>query len=311
MQRLNWLWLILLAFLLVGCASTSSTSTVNADGTWTRTLKLTVRDVPSFGDDQKEAKADIFSIPAGAEWNKSEKQGNGDTTTTLTRKFSAGEDPITDIVIKNKKGTKYKNFVVVRKLDGNRLEYYEKIVLVGDPPKRDESEQKSFEKDLREVLPAGKATEDEIKQISQRTETALVRLIFGPDDHLFGMMIMNLDGAIRRLRNKIGATETRILSEVLGNKLTQEERDGVVKGLLAKFDTQSVGQDTIPSPAGDPDSKDDQAQFIGMSAMVKLPGKVVETNGEIDEYTGEVYWDLTSNSADAGIVELRAVCQLP
>ncbi len=311
MQRLNWLWLLLIAFMLVGCASTSSSSTVNADGTWSRTLKLTVRDVPNFSEDQKEAKADIFAIPAGAEWNKSEKQGNGDTTTTLTRKFTAEEGPVTDIIIKNKKGTKYKNFVVVRKLDGNRLEYYEKIVLVGDPPVRDSSEQKNFEKDLREVLPAGKASDEEIKRISQLTESALIRLIFGPDDHLFGMMITNLDGAVRRLRNKVGATESKILSEVLGNKLTQEERDTVVKGLLAKFDSDSVGQNTLPSPASESDSKDDQAQFIGMSAVVKLPGKIVETNGEIDDYTGEVYWDLTSNSADTGIVELRAVCQLP
>lgn len=308
MNRPTWLWLVLMAFFLVGCASTSSTATVNADGSWSRTLKLTTREAPNLGGESQEKKPDIFAIPTAAEWTKSEENKEGEKSTILKRTFTAGEGPVTDIVVKDKNGTKFKNFVVVRKLDGNRIEYYEKIVMVGPKPAKTEQETQTFIKEMKDALPAGKATDEDLMAIGKKTEVALTRLLFGPDDHLFGSMLTNIDGTVRRIRSKIGTIEGRILAEQFGSRLSQAEIDATVKKLLAKFDSPDAFDMKKTAGSEPPDQND--SNFIGMSVAVKLPGKVVETNGEIDSYTGEVFWDFLSNSAEPDVLELRAICQL-
>ena len=60
MIKLNLAWLVVISFLLAGCSHTSSESTVNADGSWSRSLKLTVS--KGMTDDKW---ADIFVMPGG------------------------------------------------------------------------------------------------------------------------------------------------------------------------------------------------------------------------------------------------------
>lgn len=309
MNRVLLVFLVAVSTLLVGCASSSSTSVVNADGTWTRTLKLMVREAPNLGGDQGAKPPEIFGMPAGTEWAKSEQAKDDGKLTTLKRTFKAGEGPVTDIIIKDKAGTRYKNFVVVRKLDGNRIEYYEKIVMVGEKTKRTSNEADSFKQELKPLLPAGLATDADLDALSKKTETALARLLFGPDDHMFGGFLTNIDGTIHRLRNKIGVIEDRLLAEQFGEKLSADDRRKVVIGLLAKFDENSnMINDKKPSPNSESD--DSGANMVGMSVAVKLPGKVVETNGEVDNFTGEIFWDFMSSTAEPDVLELRAICQL-
>jgi hypothetical protein len=42
-----------------------------------------------------------------------------------------------------------------------------------------------------------------------------------------------------------------------------------------------------------------------MSVCVKFPGEVISSNGEIDPYTGEVFWDFLSATAELEPLELR------
>lgn len=303
MNRLGLIWLTLISVLLVGCSHTSSESTVNADGSWSRTLKLSVG--KGMADDKW---VDIFSMP-GADWNKSEEIKDTEKITTLKRTFKPGEGPVTDIIIREKETTKLKNFVVVRKLDGNRLEYYEKIVFVTPSEDKKQKDMDDYIIEMKKVMPAGKATEEDYKIMAKKTGTAIVRILLGPDDHLFGTLLLNPDGAVRRLRSKLGQIESKILAEQMGDRMTQAERDETITKLLKTFDSKTMVGSNKPST--DPEkSTQSQADFVGMSVSVKLPGKVIESNGEIDAFTGEVFWDFASNSAETDILELRAVCQL-
>jgi hypothetical protein len=176
----------------------------------------------------------------------------------------------------------------------------------------DDKKQKDMETyiaEMKKVMPAGKATEEDYKVMAKKTGTALVRILLGPDDHLFGTLLLNPDGAVRRLRSKIGLIESKILADQLGAKMTQAERDEVIQKMLKSFDSNTMVGSNKPSASPDQSSQS-QADFVGMSVSVKLPGKVIETNGEIDTFTGEVFWDFASNSAETDVLELRAICQL-
>jgi hypothetical protein len=44
--------------------------------------------------------------------------------------------------------------------------------------------------------------------------------------------------------------------------------------------------------------------------IVKIPGKVISSNGEVDELTGEVYWALFPQAAALKPVVLTAVVEM-
>ena len=250
---------------------------------------------------------DVFATP-GPEWNKSEEIKDNEKITTLKRSFKPAEGVVTDIIIKENAVTKLKNFVTVRKLDGNRIEYYEKIVYTGVPDEKKQKDLDGYVDELKKYMPAGKATDEDYKVMAKKTGTAIVRILMGPDDHLFGTLILNPDGAARRLRSKIGSIENKIIADQMGDRLTQAEREDIVKKMLSTFDSSKMAGKKSET-ATEPGSQS-QADFVGMSVSVKLPGKIIESNGEIDAFTGEVFWDFASNSAETEVLELRAICQL-
>ena len=303
MIKLNLAWLVVISFLLAGCSHTSSESTVNADGSWSRSLKLTVS--KGMTDDKW---ADIFAMP-GTDWSKSEEIKDSEKITVLKRNFKPGTEPVTDIIIREKETTKLKNFVMVRKLDGNRLEYYEKIVFLAPNGEKQQKETDQYIQEMKKYMPAGMASDEDYKAMAKKTSTALIRILLGPEDHMFGTLLLNPDGAARRLRSKLGVLENKVLIDQFGGKMTEDERNGVIKKMLQSFDKETMIGSTKPSTNPD-QANQSQTDFVGMSVSVKLPGKVIETNGEIDGFTGEVFWDFASNSAETDVLELRAICQL-
>ncbi|MBI1331572.1 MAG: hypothetical protein GC165_01690 [Armatimonadetes bacterium] len=302
MKKMPLLWLLILSIFVVGCARTSSEVTVNADGSWTRSLKLTVGKAMM----EENKWNDVFTLPTDPAWKKSEEIQDQEKTTTLTRDFKLGDGPITDIIIKEKDETKLKNFVIVRKLDNGQIEYFEKIVDLKPETDKMDKEIQSYIDDLKAAMPAGKGTDDDFKAMGKKTMTKIIRLMLGPDDHLFGTMVLNPDGAARRLRMKIGQVEGQLLEEQFGDRLTKEERDDVLKKLIAKLDSRSLMKQNKPDQE---QANDNQNDMVGMSVAVKLPGKIVSTNGEIDPVTGEVFWDFATLSASTDILELHAICQ--
>ncbi|HLO98355.1 MAG TPA: hypothetical protein VK171_07150 [Fimbriimonas sp.] len=294
---------MLLALFAVGCAKTSSTTVVEENGNWTRTVKYTIGKDPA-GDKWM----DVFALPEDGTFKKSEVTKESEKSTTLSKSYKVGIDPITDIIVKDAGVTRLKNYVMVREIAPGKFEYYEKIVF--PEPKTDKMDEDSakYIARIKEALPAGIATEEELKQLSKKSIVGLMRLMFGPDDHLFGTLLLNPDGAGRRLKFKIAKQQYDLLRATFGTKLTDEQLQATVKKLLADFDAQDVAKSNQPDPQSPtPQSNSD---FIGISVAVKMPGTLVETNGDIDPLTGEVFWDLASNSAELEPVELRAVYQV-
>jgi hypothetical protein len=66
-----------------------------------------------------------------------------------------------------------------------------------------------------------------------------------------------------------------------------------------------------PDPSAGPPDKSSGGGLTPLMFIVKTPGRVVSSNGETDEFTGEVYWALFPEAASLKDVTLTAVVELP
>lgn len=297
---------------LVGCSRTSSSTVVDANGDWHRTVKLTVTKGMSMG--AEGAKDDEwpspFKLPTEAGWTKTEKIKDDEKTTTLTRDCQAGDTLLTDVVLRDEKSkeTMLKNFVRVREIEPGVFEYYEKIVNPNPEKFGDNADITKFKAELEKSLPEGvKVEEAEAEAVSKQMVVSISRIMFGPEDHLFGTLITNPEGAIRRLKLGLGKSLDAALKQHLSAKLNEGQRKELVAKMMSDLDADSIKESKKAEAA--PGGKSDST-FTGMSVSVKLPGEIISSNGEVDPYTGEVFWDFLSASAGVEPLELRAVCRI-
>lgn len=107
------------------------------------------------------------------------------------------------------------------------------------------------------------------------------------------------------MRQRLGMALEQALKDELGDQLSPEQRRQVVRDLLSTenvkqtFDPERESKREEPSP-----------ELVSMTFVVRLPGRVVESNGEVDPYSGEVFWSMYSMAPAIGDVELRAVCEV-
>ncbi|MEI7576694.1 MAG: hypothetical protein WCK51_07365 [Armatimonadota bacterium] len=291
---------------LTGCARTSSTTVVDANGDWHRTVKLTISKGMGVNDPAAAAEEwpTPFKLPTGAEWSKTESVKEDEKTITLSRDVKAGDTQLTDIVGQDEKSKKttLKNFVQVKEIEPGVFEYYEKIVNP-NPDKTPNSDIVKFKESLGKALPAGVSLDDEdANLVAKQMVVSVSRIMFGPDDHLFGSIITNPEGAGRRLKVGLGKVLDTAFKTHLSAKLNDGQRKEVIAKLMAEVDGESIKNskksDASPDKAG-------EGSFVGMSVSVKFPGEIISTNGEIDPYTGEVFWDFLSASAEIEPLELR------
>ncbi len=297
---------------LVGCSRTSTSTVVDANGDWHRTVKLTVSKGMSMGEEG--AKADEwpspFKLPTEAGWTKTEAIKDEEKTTTISKDCQAGETLLTDVVLRDEKTkeTVLKNFVRVREIEPGVFEYYEKIVNPNPEKFSEGADFAKFKTALEKALPEGISIEEaEAEVVSKQMLISISRIMFGPEDHLFGTLITNPEGAIRRLKLGLGKSLDGALKQHLSAKLTDDQRKDLVKKMMADLDADSIKNSKKADAA--PGGKSD-GTFTGMSVSVKLPGEIISSNGEIDPYTGEVFWDFLSASAGIEPLELRAVCRV-
>jgi hypothetical protein len=231
-----------------------------------------------------------------------------DKITTLERDGKIGDGVMTDIIVKSKKETILKNYATVRRLDDGRIEYYEKIVFTKPNSTELDKGAQMFMDEMKNSLPEGVAiSDDELKTITRNTMTGMVRLMFGPDDFLLAYAFTSPDGAQRRLKGKIATTMDKQMLITLGDRMNEEQRMASIRKVIAKLDNINTFDPKNKANASPEQSGTDN--MVGMSTSVKLPGKVLETNGTIDPLTGEVYWDFLSVSGEFASLELRAICE--
>ncbi len=304
---MRFLVAILAVAALSGCARTSSTTVVDANGDWHRTVKLTVSKGMGMGDPASSAEEwpTPFKLPAGAEWTKTETVKEDEKIITLSRDVKAGDTQLTDIIGQDEKTKKttLKNFVQVKEVEPGVFEYYEKIVNPNPGQFSANSDAIKFKESLTKVLPAGVSLDEaEMDLVAKQMVVGISRIMFGPEDHLFGSIMTNPEGAGRRMKASLGKVLDSAFKTHLSAKINDGQRKELIGKLMAEVDGESIKNakksEASPDKAG-------EGSFVGMSVSVKFPGEIISTNGEVDQYTGEVFWDFLSASAEIEPLELR------
>ncbi len=295
--------------LLSGCARSRITTDIRANGSWARTVALT-------GQEKKEetqmapALEDVFVIPSGAGWKSHEVKKNGDRTLILERVMAAGATLKGDLTLKDDEKGKLKlvNEATVTRVGPRRFEYRETLHWSGEPLKNFGGNVKPEDiAEIRASLPKPLATEDNARALAEKTAVLAIPLLFGPGDPLLSMGLMHPDLAERRASQRIGALLLKALEEQFGDKLTPEQRRVVARKLIEK--TFSSAKPSQPDPAAGPPASKNSSGMTPLMFVVKFPGKVVSTNGEVDELTGEVYWALYPEAASIKDVILTLICE--
>ncbi len=295
------------AVLLSGCARIRVTTEIKSDGTCNRTVAF-------MGSEQKEGSMpmgkleDAFVLPAGKEWTSQETKKDGNRTLTYERKLVLGRALEGDVALKD--GAEAGNLQVANSVTvtrtGNRFEYSERLQWKGAPSKGFDMTPENVA-EIKALLPKALATDENARALGQKSVALAVPLLFGPGDPLLAVGIIHPDLAERRMTQRIGAVLLKAMEEQFGNQLTLAQRRAIAVKLIKT--SVSTSRPSQPDPAAGAANKD-SGGLTPMMFVLKFPGRVISTNGEVDELTGEVYWALFSEAAALKDVVLAAVVEL-
>lgn len=296
---------LIAAILLTACARARVTTSIKSDGSWTRSISLSGQEKEGQMTPTLE---DTFVIPSGAAWKAHEEKKNEERALTFDRVLAAGASLDGDVSVKAAAGKlKLVNQATVTRLGPNRFEYRETLHWKGD------SSQiigKIKPEDLAKVkanLPVELATDANAQALAEKTAELSAPLLFGPGDPLMTMAFLHPDLAVRRAGQRVGALLVKALEQQFGDKLTLAQRKEVaVKMIQATFSSATL---TTPKVPPDPATTNNSG-LVPLMFIVKTPGRVVSSNGEVDELTGEVFWGLFSEAAAFQDVVLTAVVEV-
>lgn len=301
------------AALLTGCARSSVTSTVKPDGSWTRKVVYhgapDDNGQPSIGIKLDEA----FTLPGGAEWKIKREKTDSEAILTAERTMKPGETLKKDITLlagKDKKDVVLVNEVSVKQIAPGRFEYRETLHWTGQKPKEMQTIPPDMLAQVKSALPPALATDANARELMPILVHEIWRVIFGPNEPLLSQMMLHPDLAEHTLSRRGGQAISHALEVKFGDKMTPEARLAttrkIVAALAATTSTMMNSKTNPQAPGGD--KPDDQGGFTALTFAVKLPGKIVSTNGETDAINGEVYWALYAQSAALDDVVMTAVC---
>jgi hypothetical protein len=294
------------SILLAGCARARVTTSIQPDGSFKRTVVL-------IGQAKKDMQVtptleDTFVIPSGAGWTSKEEKQNDERMLTLDRTVPAGGSLAGDVSIKAEEGKlKLVNEVKVTRLGPHRFEYRETLKYKGDRTKVLGNISAEDLGRIRSYLPKELATDANAKALAQKMTVLSVPMLFGPGDPLLAIGLMHPDLAMRRAGQRLGAVLLKALEQQFGDQLQPAQRRDIARQLIEETFTSS--RIKPPDPSAGPPSKD--SGITPLMFTVKTPGRVVSSNGELDELSGEVFWALFDEAATFNDVVLTAVVEVP
>lgn len=251
---------------------------------------------------------DSFVLPSGAAWKSHEEKKNEDRVLTYERTLAAGASLKGDISVKGDGGKlSLVNEATVTRSGPNRLEYRETLRWTGEPPDSATIKPETLA-EIRAALPKPLATDANARTLATRGQDLLIPLVFGPGDPLLALGLMHPDLAERRARQRIGKLMLNLLEQQFGDQLTADQRREVARKLIA--DTFTTSRPSPPDPSGGEKSSKNSGGLTPLMFIVKLPGRVVSSNGEVDDLSGEVYWALFPEAASLKNLTLTATCEL-
>jgi hypothetical protein len=293
--------------LLSGCARARVTTEIRSGGAWTRTVALTGQEKKEGQMDMGSSIEDSFVLPSGDGWKSRVEKKEADQTTTFEKSFTAGAPLTGDLSIKGDGGkTDLVNEVSVTKLTPRRYEYRETLRWTGPPPTGMTLKPEDLA-GLKAVLPKALATDENAQGIATKMAGLVMPMLFGPGDPLLAIGLLHPDLAGRRASQRVGSLMLKALEQQFGDKMTPAQRRDVTLKLI---ETSFSGtKPSKPDPAAGPPASKGGGGLTPLMFIVKSPGKVISSNGEVDELTGEVYWALFPPAASLKPVVLTAVVE--
>jgi hypothetical protein len=308
MRSLATLILLAAAFLLSACARARVTTQIQSDGSWIRTLELTGQ--KKAGVQATPSLEDTFVIPAADGWKTTEEAKDNNRTVTLERSVRAGGALEGDVSIKSSEPGKLRlvNSMAVKAAGPHRWEYREtlhwtgaSVNLLGDIHPADLARLKSH-------LPQGLATDADVRALVEKAARLSIPVLFGPGDPLLATGLLHPDLALYRANQRMGSVLVQALEQQFGDKMQPAERRAVARQLIQE--TLNSGKLSQPDPAAAANiSTNNSMGLTPLMFIVKPPGKVISTNGEIDDFTGEIFWALFEDAALYQDVVLTAVME--
>jgi hypothetical protein len=294
--------------LLTGCSRARVTTEIRSGGAFTRSVALTGQEKKEGQMDMGGAIEDSFVVPTGAGWKSTSDKKDANLTTTFVRTFAAGATSKGDLTIKGDGANPALiSEVVVTRLTPKRFEYRETLRWDGPPPDGMKIKPEDLTA-LKAALPKALATDENANGIAQKVAELAMPTFFGPGDPLLAIGLLHPDLAARRMNQKIGGLMMKALEQQFGDKMTASQRREITLKLIDTWMAQS--KPAAPDPAkGPPSSGKSSSILTPLMFVVKSPGKVISSNGEVDELTGEVYWALFPPAAALKPVVLTAVLE--
>lgn len=288
--------------LLTGCARSTSYTEIRKDGTWQRKLTLVLGSQTGMSDKEPKIE-DVFVVPKGAGWKTESKKENDEIVFTASREMKLGELIEGDLSIIDEGKVSLVNEVQVKEADG-RFIYRETFRWKGTKPKEIDKPMPELMKTLNEALPAT-ATKEDKEFLAVKLQAEIWRVLMGPGDPILFSLLLQPDYAERKLRQRLGKAVINLLIQRLGDRLTDDQRREAGRKLMSLDKIKEVFD---PKEKAESEQKSDkQSYLVTMAMIVKMPGEIISSNGEVDPLTNEVYWAMLPEAAAIGEVTLEAI----
>ncbi len=319
-KKLHWFSVTSALLLLSGCARIATNTEVKADGSFVRTVVYRGSAPSTDGFTMGPSLDDLIAPPRTPGWKVTREtdpksENKSELIVTATRAFAAGETLSDDLALKSPpkkdapKGTvpttTLGNTLSVRTLPDGTLEYREVIRWRGPKP----TELTTPEPEMLALLATTVPALDKAAQATVAThlQQSLWRALFGPGEPLLGLLITHPELGEFKLKKHLVAAVDAELKTALGDKLTDTERRTATQKVIVAL-TESVKDKTKKQVNAGPSGDKNDDALVALLIKAKLPGKLLQTNGEEDPVTGEVVWGLFSQAPAAGDVVLTAIC---
>jgi len=326
------------ALLFAGCARERASITVNKDGTWTRKTVFTVAkvDLGGPGASKSPGVGDSFALPSGPGWKLTKRDTKDERSVIAERTLKLDETLENDIAVKEAAKTTpavppggpgphlvhlqespkapailTSNTVTVRQVSPGRYQYTEVVHWKGEMPTTMHQLDEKAVALVKASLPQAIATDENIKTVAELFSREFDLALVGPPSpmmHRLPMMMSAPEAFGRLLLRRIGKSLVSSLKEKFGDQLTAEQRAALTSRLIQGISDEMKASG--PDQAGGAQSGDNNKNSTGASIFVsvRLPGRVVETNGIANSFSGDITWSFYPEAAAFGDITLTATC---
>lgn len=298
--------------ILTGCGRQVATNKIKSDGSWDREVVYhaglsTMQDV--------DKPFDVYVIPKAPLWKITKGVDEKETMITAKRSLKITEVIKGDLTLQDVKTKKplVTNEASIKEIAPNKFQYTEVIRWAGPLPKDLISVSDDQVIKIKSILPQELATQVNARAIGLRMNREFWKVLFGPNDPLisnYAELLTSPEGLFRKLAKKIGKSADAALIEVFGNKMTLEQRHTFIRKYSQDFVETSEKEAKKADPTSKPDSKLGDLAPIALHIAIQLPGKIVETNGNKDDYLNEVFWTFYPHASAVEEVKLTATYEI-